>query len=316
MFHATSRRLILSTTSSTNGELRMRIARNGCLCFKQWYSSSSNKRTVNLDYEIHCDANTKDDLSPILISHALYGCKNDWSAIGKELSYLTKRKVICYDAVNHGCSDSHDDMSYKDMALDLVILLEKLNLNKFSCIGHRMGGKSLMTLALTQPERIEQLVVIDIAPSGEVMMENTTKDLEKLNNLQLHKFHCKEELEAYLRDEQLNLRLMRSILYNIIQKKSDETLNLSVNLQHVANNYRHVLAFPPFQEGVTFNGPSLFVTGFRSLEKFANDFPWVCKRFPSNRVHYVPELTRWLHLERPDVLLEVFSEFFLQPQDP
>ena len=49
--------------------------------------------------------------------------------------YLIYEQVICYDAVNHGCSDSHDDMSYKDMALDLVILLEKLNLNKFSCIG-------------------------------------------------------------------------------------------------------------------------------------------------------------------------------------
>ena len=66
-----------------------------------------------------------------------------------------------------------------------------------------MGGKTLMTLALTQPERIDQLVIVDIAPSSEVMLENTALDLQKLASLQLYKFKCKEELEAYLREEQL-----------------------------------------------------------------------------------------------------------------
>ena len=64
---------------------------------------------------------------------------------------------------------------------------------------------------------------------------------------------------------------MRSILFSIIQKKncdaSSPPLNLSVNLANVAKNYSDVLGFPPFQQGVTFNGPSLFVTGFQSLEK-------------------------------------------------
>ena len=69
-----------------------------------------------------------------------------------------------------------------------------------------------MTLALTQPERIDQLVIIDIAPSSEVMLENTTMDLQKLASLQLYKFKCKNELEAYLREEQLVSKKIRFFL--------------------------------------------------------------------------------------------------------
>jgi len=278
----------------------------GCTCFQRCFS----QRKITLDYEVHCHPDTNAQLSPIVVSHALYGCKGDWSTIGKELNYMTKRKVVCYDAVNHGLSNSHEEMSYRDMTLDLVILLEKLNLQTVSCIGHRMGGKTLMTLALTQPERVEQVVIIDIAPSSEVILENTTSDLQKLASLQLYKFQCKEDLEAYLREQQMDLRLMRSILFSIIER--NETLNLSVNLENVAKNYSDVLDFPPFQPNVTFGGPSLFITGFQSLERFLNDFPWVYKRFPAAKIQYLPELNRWLHLERPDKLLDVFAEFFLQ----
>ena len=55
-------------------------------------------RTVNLDYEVHCHPDTKEELSPIVISHALYGCKTDWMVIGKELNYVTKRKVCTADS--------------------------------------------------------------------------------------------------------------------------------------------------------------------------------------------------------------------------
>ena len=61
--------------------------------------SKQPHRTVNLDYEVHCHPDTKEDLSPIVISHALYGCKTDWMAIGKELNYVTKRKVCAVSRV-------------------------------------------------------------------------------------------------------------------------------------------------------------------------------------------------------------------------
>ena len=169
------------------------------------------------------------------------------------------------------------------MALDLVILLEKLNLPTVSCIGktvtvivfcrtgitpppsyncfllsilrcifncslknllpplslvlvnqlshlsfvlgHRMGGKTLMTLALTQPERFKQVAIVDIAPSAEVLIENTTNDLEKLANLQLYKFQCKEDLEAYLREQQLVREFQFICMFELCAKKS---LGLSI----------------------------------------------------------------------------------------
>lgn len=282
----------------------------GCSCLNRGFSIH---RKIDIDYEVHSHPDTNSKLSPIIVSHALYGCKGDWGSIGKELNYFTKRKVICYDSVNHGNSSSHEEMAYKDMALDLVILLEKLNLDKVSCIGHRMGGKTIMTLALTQPERIEQVAIIDIVPNDEVLFQNTTEDLQKLVGLQLYKFQCKHELEAYLREQQLDLKLMRSILFSIIER--NEALNLSVNLSNVAKNYSHVKAFPPFQPNIVFNGPSLFITGFQSLETFMEGFPWVYKRFPAAKIQYLPELNRWLHIESPDKLLEIFTEFFQPKKD-
>lgn len=86
-----------------------------------------------------------------------------------------------------------------------------------------MGGKTLMTLALTQPERIDQLVIVDIAPSSEVMLENTALDLQKLASLQLYKFKCKDELEAYLREEQL---VSKKKNYHMVNKSPPSTLFL------------------------------------------------------------------------------------------
>ena len=96
--------------------------------------------------------------TPLLIAHGLYGSARNWGVIAKRLS--AERTVITVDMRNHGSSPWFDSQSYPDMANDLAAVIDQ----KVDILGHSMGGKAAMMLALNHPEKLRRLVVADIAP--------------------------------------------------------------------------------------------------------------------------------------------------------
>ena len=101
--------------------------------------------------------------TPLIIVHGLYGSARNWGVIGKRLS--ENRHVIAVDQRNHGDSPWHDSHSYPDMAADLAAVIDA-NGGRADVVGHSMGGKAAMVLALAHPEKVARLVVADIAPVG------------------------------------------------------------------------------------------------------------------------------------------------------
>src|SRR6056297_1966457 len=97
----------------------------------------------------------------LLIAHGLYGSARNWGVISKRLS--DSRQVVAVDMRNHGSSPWFETHSYPDMASDLAAVLEDLE-GPFDVLGHSMGGKAAMVLALTRPELVNRLIVADIAP--------------------------------------------------------------------------------------------------------------------------------------------------------
>jgi len=108
-----------------------------------------------LNTVIHGDATA---LPPLLIAHGLFGSARNWGVIAKRLSQ--DRQVICVDMRNHGSSPQFDTHSYHDLADDLAQVLDE----PCDVLGHSMGGKAAMVLALTRPEKVNRLIVADIAP--------------------------------------------------------------------------------------------------------------------------------------------------------
>ncbi|MDC1228583.1 alpha/beta fold hydrolase, partial [Octadecabacter sp.] len=94
----------------------------------------------------------------LLIAHGLFGSARNWGVIGKRLS--DQFYVLCPDMRNHGASPWFNTQSYDDMADDLAELLD----GPAFIVGHSMGGKAAMVLALKHPELVQRLVVADIAP--------------------------------------------------------------------------------------------------------------------------------------------------------
>lgn len=276
------------------------------------------KRKVTLDYAVFSANASNIDLSPIVVSHGVLGNKKEWEVICKELNAFTGRKVISYDAVNHGGSPHHNNMSYHDMAIDLVELLEKLNISKqVSCVGHRMGGKTGMILALTQPERVEQLVVIDTAPCvrhHDIMGENTTEVLQQLSGINLKAFKSRDELVEIIDEMSIFPRLHRAVLTNLTEIPDGGGMRWAINLDALFNNYSAILSFPPFHEEVTFTGPSLFLLGNEGLLSCDNDRPSITKRFPSAQLEFLAERGDYdfnPHKSKPQDMLHRIKDFLV-----
>ena len=101
---------------------------------------------------------------PVMILHGLFGAGRNWTQMAQALA--ATYRVILPDARNHGASPWAESMSYPDMALDVAALIEREGLQQPFVIGHSMGGKTAMALALTQPQAVAGVAVIDIAPQA------------------------------------------------------------------------------------------------------------------------------------------------------
>lgn len=116
--------------------------------------------TQLLNYKVTEPEVKKHDV-PILLMHGLFGDMNNLGMIARGLEEYT---TIQIDARNHGESFHSDEMNYDGMAEDIVNLLDHLNIDKVILIGHSMGGKAVMNVTKMIPEKIDKIIVIDVAP--------------------------------------------------------------------------------------------------------------------------------------------------------
>ena len=102
------------------------------------------------------------DQPPVLLAHGLFGSGKNLGGLARRLA--ATRRVVSVDMRNHGDSFWDDDHSYDALASDLAAVIEAEG-GTADFVGHSMGGKAAMWLALTRPELVRRLVVVDIAPA-------------------------------------------------------------------------------------------------------------------------------------------------------
>lgn len=271
------------------------------------------KRKVNIDYEVYATKSTHLDMSSIVILHSLCGNKQEWKDISNELNLRTGRKVIACGVVNHGMSSRHQNMSYFDMALDLLILLEKLKINKATCVGHRMGGKTAMTLALAQPERIDQLVILDAVPIPNSSVIGYPNKLTSGEKEQIKSAKTRDELVNILKKLDLEDTFYESVCKNINQSEDEVKCNVDINF--LLENYEEIHSFPSFMESVNYSKSCLFIMGENNKSLKSIDHELIYKRFPKADLKSIKNSTLHMHIEQPDLLLEVLSQYLLDVED-
>ena len=114
-----------------------------------------------LNYQFH-QSDTDQQRTPIVLIHGLFGSLSNLGGIARAL--YASHSVVQIDVRNHGQSPQSSEMNYQVMAQDILDTLDHLNIQQFSVIGHSMGGKVAMKLTEIATDRLEQLVILDIAP--------------------------------------------------------------------------------------------------------------------------------------------------------
>lgn len=224
---------------------------------------------------------------PLVILHGLFGSARNWGVIAKRLS--DTRPVITVDMRNHGQSPWFDRHRYTDMVADITALIAPMGV--VDLLGHSMGGKAAMLLALSQPEALNRLIVADIAP---VSYGHTQMPLvDAMRALLLDQIDTRADADIAL-SAAVDEPMIRSFLLQSLDIKSKKW---RLNLDALARDMDAILGFP--QAEGHFDGPTLFLTGAHSDYVQQDHRPGIKTLFPRARFAKIKGAGHWLHAEKP-----------------
>ncbi|MBT8409150.1 MAG: alpha/beta fold hydrolase [Alphaproteobacteria bacterium] len=232
---------------------------------------------------------------PVLIVHGLYGSARNWGAIAKRLS--DERFVKSVDLRNHGQSRWADSHSYPDMASDLASVVD----GTADVVGHSMGGKAAMTLALTRPETVNRLVIADIAPVA--YTHSQIQYIDAMRRIDLSAVETRGDADSQLSEHISDPGIRAFLLQSLDVKEKRWRLNLDV----LADEMDKIVGFPEI-EG-RFEGPALFLSGSESDYVQRSHRPRIKELFPQAKFAKIPGAGHWLHAEKPrefEAALRVF----------
>ncbi len=241
---------------------------------------------------------TKTDKPPLLIAHGLFGSARNWRAIAKRLS--EDRQVITVDMRNHGESPRAPTQSYPEMAEDLAAVIDKAA-GRADVLGHSMGGKAAMVLALQHPEKVRKLIVADIAP---VAYDHSHSGLiEAMQSLDLKSLATRSEADKALA-ERIKEPMIRAFLLQSLDMKDKKW---RINLDALAREMPEISGFPEIH-GV-FPGPTLFLSGGNSDYVLPQYRDQMKRLFPKAVFARIPGTGHWLHAEKPVEFTDTVRSF-------
>ncbi len=249
---------------------------------------------------LHCQTYGSEGPALMLI-HGLFGSSDNLRPIARGLA--DQFKVYAPDLRNHGRSPHSPTMNYELMAQDLRQLMDSHHIEKAFVVGHSMGGKAAMQLALDYPDRVEKLVVADIAPvdypphHDEIFTGLEALDLESINSIR----DADQALTPYESDPGI-----RSFLLKNLTRTKDKRYQWQINLKAIRENYPAIAAG---NQGSTYKGSTLFIKGGNSSYIQESHRNTVQSLFPSAEIKIIPGTGHWLHAEKPTLFISTIKRF-------
>ncbi|XP_040194223.1 protein ABHD11 [Rana temporaria] len=261
---------------------------------------------VTLSYDLY---EGRTPAPPLVLLHGLFGSKSNFQSIAKVLVRKTGRKVLALDARNHGTSPHSDIITYHAMSADVRQLLQQLDIPSCVLIGHSMGGKTAMTLALQEPQLVERLVSVDISPSPTTPQSGFPQFIKAMQNIHLEG-KMPRSTARKLADQQLGAFVLESsvrqfLLTNFVQE--DESFKWRVNLEAIANHLQDLLDFPEFHD--PYPGPTMFLGGANSTYISSENYPDIERLFPCANIEYIKGAGHWVHAERTQDFINAICTF-------
>lgn len=246
-------------------------------------------------------AATPSDAPPLVIAHGLYGSGRNWGVIARRLA--DRRDVIAVDMRNHGESPRFASQGYPEMAADLAEVIAALGAPA-DLLGHSMGGKAAMQLALTRGALIRRLIVADIAPVA--YGHDRSDHARAMRGLDLTGVTTRGEadrrLAATIADPGLRAFFLQSL-----DLKAPDGPRWRLNLDVLEAEMAKITGWPG--TGGHFDGPVLFLTGGDSNYVRPEHRETIRALFPKARFARLPGAGHWLHADKPREFEETVRVF-------
>ncbi len=239
---------------------------------------------------------------PLIILHGLFGSADNWFTIARDLE--KNYTLYLVDQRNHGDSPHTDAWNYEVMAEDIAELMESENLETAQVMGHSMGGKTAMKLALTHPEKVDKLIVADIAPRHYPVHHETI--LKGLNAIDLSTIKSRREADDKLAEYVDNVGIRQFLLKSLGRNDAGEFIwkvNLSVITEKIEMVGEEIASEEVFEK------ITLFMGGENSDYIKDSDKKDIDRLFPNNHVIYIKNAGHWLHAEQPAAVVETINAF-------
>jgi pimeloyl-ACP methyl ester carboxylesterase len=239
---------------------------------------------------------------PLIVLHGLFGSGDNWLTFARHFS--SRFRVILPDARNHGLSPHAPEMSYEAMAADVSGLMAEQGIVSAHLLGHSMGGKTAMELALSNGERVQSLVVVDMAPRPYPPLHDQI--IEALRGLDLGRYRDRRQIEEAMA-EAIPDPIVRRFLLKSLGRDALGVFRWILGLEEIRDNYHRLSE--GLEVGRSWTGPCLFVRGEKSDYIGDQDRTEILRLFPAAEIHTIPGAGHWVHADAPGLFQSVAGGF-------
>lgn len=278
------------------------------------FSFTKSKCKLNIAYSTYPEGSKLNvtTKAPIFVLHGVFGSRSNWHTLAKRIAADTHRQVVTLDARNHGDSDHDPFMDYLTMCDDLLGVMDDLGVERSLLLGHSMGGKTVMTCALSKPERVEGLIVVDTAPKdspGTAIIQQYAESMLKVTipSDDIPPSEAKqlvgEQLQPFIKD----IGIRQFLLTNLVLS-SNGMYQWRCNLKAIFDNFGHLRSFPQLKKPCT-DIKTVFIGGSKSQHIDSEALPAINCLFPYAEIHHIANAGHWVHSERPAQFVEIVRNF-------
>lgn len=239
---------------------------------------------------------------PLVILHGLLGSGDNW--LGLARAWVQDFDIVVPDLRNHGRSPHAEEAGFAAMASDVAELIAAEGLSQVIVLGHSLGGKVAMQLALEHPELVKGLIAVDIAPKAYAPAHKAL--MEALMAVDLSRFTTRGEVDTVLSGP-IPAPAIRQWLLKNLNRDADGKLTWKPNLPVLHRQLGELSG--GFAEMREYSGPVLFVGGGCSDYVSAEDLPRIREYFPQAKLEVIPEAGHWVHVDAPGKVGELVRKF-------
>lgn len=233
---------------------------------------------------------------PIVLLHGLLGSSRNWVSAAKEL--VKDYEVFALDLRNHGDSPHCDSMDFGEMAADVLQFLEEQELDQVCLLGHSLGGKVAMRVAVESPDSLESLIIVDIAPREYPPYHQ--RDFDAMNALPLAELTSRKDADGRLAEQVPDWAQRQFLLTNLARE--GDAFQWSINLRALTAA-RDVMRMNSIGADDIFTGAATFILGGQSRFVLPEDWRIINRHFPKARIEVIDESGHNPHIEKRDRFL-------------